>query len=295
VQKTANQLQGDPLHAVGVFEAPKASSNFPTSESFAEVSQSLSDKRLALNPSATFLPTGPLALAPAGRTLDLFRHQRTEARNGKHALMRMQSGSRLRRDVPRRPGFDTCLRASGTAAQPVSPSSRPLDEYMRLPVAQYALMPMPRGSALKRVDGFVEQFELEMPTLRFFSVEVKPIIFAQVKPTQNAVLISSQRCVIRGSAIVNSLGLNDRFTFDVKTKISWSNRTIYCKSEIRVDVNPPPVFAILPNKLLESTGNSVMRVALNFIQEEFLKALGSDFERWSRDDDYFAQRAKLLL
>lgn len=215
----------------------------------------------------------------------------SEARNSKRITAMSAATSNPSRTAAR---FDTHLFATGKVAQRVTPTTRSLEQYMLLPVAGYALMPMPPGTALKRVPGSADLFELEAPSLKFFNVEVKPIIVSRVAPTPNAVFISSQQCVIRGSPMVNQLGLNDIFALDVQVQFTWSGNTIYSKSDIKVDVAVPPMFRMLPKDLVISTGNGVMQTALNLIQQEFLKSLGKDFERWSRDDDYFAQRAKLV-
>lgn len=190
--------------------------------------------------------------------------------------------------------FDTNLFATSTVSQSVTPTSRSLEQYMQLPIEGYTLLPMREGTGLKRIDGAIDLFELEAPSLKFFTIEVKPIIVARVSVTPSAVLISAQKCVLRGSPIVNKLGLNDRFVVDAQLEFTWSADTIYSKSEIAVDVDLQAIFSYLPTRLVVSTGNRVVRRALNLIQGDFLKALGSDFERWSADDDYFKERGECL-
>lgn len=191
-------------------------------------------------------------------------------------------------------GFDTRVFVTGRVKQRVTPASRPLDDYMRLPVAAYATMPMPPQSALRRVNGTVDKFELDMPPMRFFHVEVKPRVFARVVPTPHAVHIWSRHCFIRGSKLIEKLELNERFKFAVDTKFTWDMQSILSESTICVDVDPPGPFARMPKSLVETTGNAVMRVAMNLIQREFLKTLGRDFERWSSDDAYRDERERLL-
>lgn len=209
-----------------------------------------------------------------------------------------RSNARLRH-VRMAQGFSVRLRVTDKVNQLVSPANRTLDAYMKLPVAAYALMPMPPNSALQRISGTADEFILDMPPLTFaplgfLSVEVQPRCYARVVPTPDAVHITAQRCILRGSNIVKQLGLNERFRFGLDTKFTWDQRSITSSTSVRVDVKPPPPFALTPTGLMEQVGNSVMRYALGLIQTEFLKVLGRDFERWSSDDAYFDARAKLL-
>ena len=56
-----------------------------------------------------------------------------------------------------------------------------LTNYMRLPVEQYALVPMPLKSTLTRLPGgSVSDFELVVPVVKFLWLKVQPVVHAFV-------------------------------------------------------------------------------------------------------------------
>eukprot|EP00966_Prymnesium_polylepis_P006531 149748-Prymnesium_polylepis.2 len=66
--------------------------------------------------------------------------------------------------------YDTRVRVSGSTVQPVpveGASGCTLDDYMRLPVAAYASLPMPFESSLDRVPNTDSNFLLRVPPVKF--------------------------------------------------------------------------------------------------------------------------------
>lgn len=243
-----------------------------------------------------FRASGIPGVALAGRSPFLMQQKGTGGHNSRVFKMMgtaAASGNEFPTETLSR--FDTNLIAKSAVDQRVTPASRPLEQYMRLPVTGYTLLPMRPGSSLRRIDGSTDLFELEAPVLRFFTVEVQPIVVARVSAMPNSVMISSQKCVIRGSPMVNKLNLNSRFVMDAQIQFTWSNDTIYSKSEITVDVDLQRIFNVLPKRLVVATGSKVVQQAAKLIQRDFLKSLAADFERWSQDDEYFAQRQEMLI
>jgi len=56
-----------------------------------------------------------------------------------------------------------------------------LSDYMRLPVDQYVGIELPMGAQMKRVPGSDSLFQLEIPGLKFLSLEVKPVVRVRVR------------------------------------------------------------------------------------------------------------------
>ena len=56
-----------------------------------------------------------------------------------------------------------------------------LSNYMRLPVDQYVGIELPMGAEMKRVPGDRTLFQLEIPGLKFLSLEVKPVVRVRVR------------------------------------------------------------------------------------------------------------------
>lgn len=186
---------------------------------------------------------------------------------------------------------------------------------MQLPASQYTCVPMPLNSSLDRVHGTANQFSLVVPPIKLKSpgvpeVEVRPLMMAKVVVGKDRVFITSDSCKIRGSKIIEDLNINDSFDFRVKICLTWdtgsptnsrdspftsSAPSITAQSEIEVDLDPPGLFAFVPRRILEAVGNRAIGFTLGALQGNFMKSLGSDFERWSVDEDYRTQRKKLEL
>ena len=219
-----------------------------------------------------------------------------------------------------------------------------LTDYMQLPVEQYALIPMPLGSNLRKLESnFGEssvlsgdllssssssseqinaseicttEFELTVPTIKFFKLSLQPVVYATVQPYHNRVIISSNKCRLGGSPFIEKVKLNDRFDFSVNTKLTWKDedltttnykihkhdnlgvvkqqeRVIIAETYICVDIDIPKPFNTIPKRLIERAGNAAMKVSLNYIQTNFVNNLAIDYIKWSSDSDYRQYRASL--
>lgn len=173
-----------------------------------------------------------------------------------------------------------------------------LTTYMKLPVSQYALIKMPLGATLTKVLD-TEEFKLEVPNVKFFHLECKPTVYCTVSKSEggDVVTIRSEKCILGGSPIVDSL--NAHYNFNVITQFTWIDKprekSIVSNSKILVYVDPPFIFKAFPKALLESTGNLVMQVALNGVERMFIKALSEDYQKWATDEGYRIMRAALSI
>lgn len=193
--------------------------------------------------------------------------------------------------------FDTRVRVATTLSQPLPPNA-PVDPsltaYMRLPSAQYALLDLPYGASLERLEG--ENFLLKVPTVKFFFLSVEPNVFATVESREDSVVVKSDRCTLLGSdALIERIGLNDAFEFSVTATMTWTDgdaRSIDCDCTLAVDVAPPGPFRAMPRGLLQTTGNAVMRVATDQVLRGFLRTLIRDYDAWGSDAAYRDRRAR---
>jgi hypothetical protein len=119
-----------------------------------------------------------------------------------------------------------------------------LTDYMRLPVEQYVLIPMPLGSNLRKLESNIgessasslmnasencttTEFELTVPIIKFFKLSFQPVVYATVQPYPNQVIISSTKCILGGSPFIEKVKLNDRFDFSVNTTLTWEDNDDY--------------------------------------------------------------------
>ena len=206
---------------------------------------------------------------------------------------------------------DAHIRLARSVVQPVSPQRDAgvgLDDYMRLPVEQYCNIPLPMEATLVGTDK-ADEFALTVPPITFsipgVPLTVSPSLLATVTSEPDRVCISSDACTLSGSPFVESLRLNERFDFRVRTVFTWTDGAaggaaggaeipceIRSSSEIEVDVETPKLFALVPRRLLEAIATAAMRLVLDALQQVFVRNLAKDYERWVTDEGYRASRAE---
>jgi len=219
--------------------------------------------------------------------------------------------------------LDTKVRVRSTCSVPVSnrlaaqDDSLRLTNYMRLPVEQYALVPMPLKSTLTRLPGgSVSDFELVVPVVKFLWLKVQPVVHAFVVLEEDKVVITGDRCTLKGSPFIAKVKLNERFSFNVWSELTWDDTleegiskprcdddgnddsngesTIYARSRIKGDVDVPRPFSAIPKRVIEATGDKAMQLSLKILLRSFMKGLASDYIRWASDPDYRRRRADMV-
>jgi len=176
---------------------------------------------------------------------------------------------------------------------------------MQLPVEQYCGIALPmKAKLMPAVEVWPErvganEFALRVPPLQFLlpgvPLIVEPLVFAQVCTQPSCVEISSDECTLSGSPFVESLRLNDRFTFRVRTRLTWNDSatpTMRAESTIEADVETPPLFALVPRRLLERIAASAMSLVLQQLQGTFVRNLAADYAQWATDPRYREARSQ---
>ena len=227
---------------------------------------------------------------------------------------------------------DTNVVARGEHTSPVIPppdasaDDVTLTRYMRLPVEQYALIPMPMGSSLTRLTsedaspssgpGDAIEFELVVPKITFFKLSLQPVVHATVQPREDRVEIRSQSCTLRGSPYIEKVQLNERFDICVNTTLTWedslsrigatpgdgprdledgpsANCSITAETRIHVDIDVPRPFSSVPKAISQRTGNAALALSLKLVQATFVRNLAQDYAKWATEADYRNYRASL--
>ena len=95
-----------------------------------------------------------------------------------------------------------------------------LSDYMQLPVDQYVCIKMPLDATLERIDG--AKFNMTVPPVRFFTLDVSPTIICDVGQSSKFVTIESSDCTLRGSPYVE--GLNGCYRLKISSTFTWFDR-----------------------------------------------------------------------
>jgi len=147
------------------------------------------------------------------------------------------------------------------------------------------------GATLRRIGG--ELFEIIVPKLDLFGIWLQPRVKCTVRSDQEQVDIQSISLNIEGSDLVQKLRLNDRVEFDVHcrfTHTSGPRPEIHCHSQIRALVDPPPLFALVPDGVLSGTASAVIKASLSALMRTFVPSLAEDYAKWATSETYRQQR-----
>ena len=160
---------------------------------------------------------------------------------------------------------------------------------MQLPMERLETIPFARGTKLeKSKTNEISNYELVAPPVQFLHLKVHPRVYTNITQTPNSIIITSHKCELSGSTMIENI--NKCFKFRVDTSFTWSstidsniesNRQLCSSSSVVVEINPPRMFSFVPKKMLEGTANLVIQVTMNSLEEGFLMSLHDDYIRWA--------------
>lgn len=184
-----------------------------------------------------------------------------------------------------------------------------LSNYMQLPVDQYVCIKMPLDATLERMEG--SKFNMTVPPVRFFTLDVSPTIICNVAQNEEYVSIESSECTLRGSPYV--VGLNGCYRLKISATFSWFDRyvtytlildfsqylplirannvlhnchsptkkMICSRTTIGLEVDPPAPFKYFGKSILETTGRLALSIALTEIGNAFVQVGNTDMRESS--------------
>lgn len=166
-----------------------------------------------------------------------------------------------------------------------------LTRYMMLPVEHFVFVEMPMQSTLNKNEG-EETFTLTTPPIRFFQLDVSPVILCKIFRQGDSVVIQSVKCLLKGGPTVDKL--NGCFNIDVCTTLTWtdtdSKKTIQSRSKIDAVIDPPAPFKYLGATVLQKSGTMAMNLAVKQIENAFVGSLTKDYEQWATSNAFRHER-----
>ena len=192
-----------------------------------------------------------------------------------------------------------------TVAVPDRGGAVSLDAYMRLPPEQYDELD---PKMIKSLGG--NRFRLNVPRVALFNVWVQPTVDICVRQAEHPaqVVLEAERCELEGSDLLRRMRLNDRFTLNFTTALTWTPGgaaaaagagapapgSIQGDLQLAVLTEVIPPFDLLPRSVLEGTCNAVLRGLMRTLLPLFLRNLAKDYEFWASSEEYRARRAAVV-
>ncbi|MEJ6659128.1 MAG: DUF1997 domain-containing protein [Synechococcus sp. ChSW.bin.154] len=116
-------------------------------------------------------------------------------------------------------------------------------------------------------------------TLQVFQLHVKPVVSLEVDEVSGRLRIRALDADLEG------LGLVDDFQLSLEALLEATPRGLQGEATLSVEVSQPPLLRLIPKRVLESTGESILNGILLTIKGRVGRQLVADFQSWARDLD----------
>ncbi len=118
------------------------------------------------------------------------------------------------------------------------------------------------------------KYKYNVTSFRVFQLDVNPVVSIGVE-NKNGVLIMSAL-----DSKLDGLGIVDDFNLLLKANLQATNIGLEGEALLGVTVSQPPLLKLIPKKILESTGHSVLNGILLGIKARVQQQLIKDFKNW---------------
>ena len=118
------------------------------------------------------------------------------------------------------------------------------------------------------------KYKYNVTSFRVFQLDINPVVSIAVE-NKNGVLIMSAL-----DSKLDGLGIVDDFNLLLKANLQATNIGLEGEALLGVKVSQPPLLKLIPKKILESTGHSVLNGILLGIKTRVQQQLIIDFTNW---------------
>ena len=118
------------------------------------------------------------------------------------------------------------------------------------------------------------KYKYTVTSFSVFQLDVNPVV---------SIAVENKEGILRMSAIdskLNGLGLIDDFNLTLKANLEATDVGLEGEALLGVSVSQPPLLKLVPKKILESTGHSVLNGILLGIKSRVQQQLIKDFVNW---------------
>ncbi|WP_043368804.1 DUF1997 domain-containing protein [Cyanobium sp. PCC 7001] len=113
--------------------------------------------------------------------------------------------------------------------------------------------------------------------LEVFQLKIHPVVELSTHLEPGRIDLIANHCQLEG------LGLVDDFQLELKSWLVASEEGLEGEANLAVSVSQPPLLRLIPPRVLEATGRSVLAGILRSIKSRVGQQLVVDFERWCQE------------
>ena len=118
------------------------------------------------------------------------------------------------------------------------------------------------------------KYKYTVTSFRVFQLDVNPVVSIAVENNEGVLKMSALDSKLDG------LGIIEDFNLILKANLEATDSGLEGEALLGVSVSQPPLLKLLPKKILESTGHSVLNGILLGIKSRVQQQLIKDFVNW---------------
>ena len=118
------------------------------------------------------------------------------------------------------------------------------------------------------------KYKYNVTSFRVFQLDVNPVVYIAVENNNGALIMSALDSKLDG------LGIVEDFKLILKANLQATKIGLEGEALLGVTVSQPPLLKLIPKKILESTGHSVLNGILLGIKARVQQQLVKDFRAW---------------
>jgi len=120
------------------------------------------------------------------------------------------------------------------------------------------------------------KYKYTVTSFKVFQLDINPVVLIAVENKAGILKMSALDSTLDG------LGIVDDFNLILKANLEATNMGLEGEAILGVSVSQPPLLKLVPKKILESTGHSVLNGILLGIKSRVQQQLVNDFSEWCR-------------
>ena len=125
---------------------------------------------------------------------------------------------------------------------------------------------------LERIEA--GRYRYTVTTIQVFQLQVKPVVSLTVQQDGQTLIVRAVDAQLEG------LGVVDDFELSLESVLEASSTGLKGLATLGVRVSQPPLLKLIPRKVLESTGESILNGILLTIKGRVGRQLVDDFQTW---------------
>ncbi len=118
------------------------------------------------------------------------------------------------------------------------------------------------------------RYRYSVTTLQVFQLQVCPVVLLKIEQGDGRISMQATDATLEG------LGLVDDFQLSLEALLEVGDQGLQGEAMLGVNVSQPPLLKLIPKRVLESTGESILSGILMTIKGRVGRQLVKDFQEW---------------